>query len=71
MSGTQIDPETVLVVKLKAAEWQSVLAIMAESPLPHRITNPLLVEIQKQCTNQPEQPAAQPSNLRVFTPDAG
>lgn len=38
-------------VTLTAAQWNEVLRIMAEAPVPHRLTDPLLRNIQQQCMN--------------------
>ena len=44
-----IDVHTPITVTLTAERWQKVLAVMAEAPMPHRITDPLVREIHQQC----------------------
>jgi len=36
-------------VELTAAEWNQALQIMAEAPIPHRVVDPLIRAIQRQC----------------------
>jgi hypothetical protein len=43
----QIAPDQPLTVTLPAAQWQTVLTVLAEGP--HRVVNSLINEIQRQC----------------------
>lgn len=36
-------------VVFSAAQWNTVMLVMAEAPMPHRITDPLIRGIQQQC----------------------
>jgi hypothetical protein len=44
-----LDPRTPITVSMPAERWQQVLNVMAEAPLPYRLTEPLIREIQQQC----------------------
>lgn len=47
-----VEPTERLTVVLTAEHWNAVLGIMAEAPMPHRITAPLINEIHRQCIQQ-------------------
>jgi hypothetical protein len=53
-------PQQPLTVTLEAAQWNAVMALLAEGP--YRVAAPLLSEIQRQCmaatTLRPNGPAA-------------
>jgi hypothetical protein len=38
-----------ITVTLEAQQWEQVLRLLDETPAPHRMTHPLIVEIQRQC----------------------
>jgi hypothetical protein len=44
-----IDARTPITVSMAAERWQQVLNVMAEAPLPHRLIDPLIRDIQQQC----------------------
>jgi hypothetical protein len=44
-----IQPTAPITVTLEAQQWEQVLRILDETPAPHRIIHPLIVEIQRQC----------------------
>jgi hypothetical protein len=44
-----ISPQQPLGVTLEAQQWETVLRIISEAPMPHRVSDPLLREIQRQC----------------------
>jgi hypothetical protein len=45
-----LDPNTTLTVTLRAAEWNAIMAQLAEGP--YRLVAPLLASIQRQCQGQ-------------------
>lgn len=49
MSVMPVKPDEPLAVTLTAAEWNSVLMVLDEAPLPRRVVNPLFLRIQQQC----------------------
>ena len=58
--------DQAIAVTLSAAQWNTVMQVMAEAPLPHRVVDPLIRSIQQQCTD-----AAQPSRLHPVDNLAG
>jgi hypothetical protein len=44
-----IEPTTQIAVTMSAQQWQAVLYVMGEAPLPHRVTDPLIREVVAQC----------------------
>jgi len=44
-----LQPDAEINVKLTAMQWEGVLRVMDEAPLPRRIVNPLFTMIQSQC----------------------
>jgi hypothetical protein len=38
-----------LSITLPAERWTQVLGMLAEAPIPHRLSDPLIREIQAQC----------------------
>jgi hypothetical protein len=51
-------PNTPISVTLTQDEWRQVIGILREAPLPHRVTDPAIREIDRQCVaaDQPETP---------------
>jgi hypothetical protein len=49
MQPRSISPQQPLGVTLEAQQWETVLRIISEAPMPHRMSDPLLREIQRQC----------------------
>jgi len=47
-----VEPGERLTVTLTAQEWNAVLSIMAEAPMPLRVSSPLVNEITRQCMQQ-------------------
>lgn len=47
-----IDPDAQLYVQFNAAQWNMIMQIMAEAPMPHRIVDPYIRSIQLQCETQ-------------------
>ena len=58
-----IDPNQPIAVTLKAGDWNTVLALLAEAPAPWKLSHPVIQTIQAQCMalgNQlPEEQSAQ------------
>jgi hypothetical protein len=52
-----LNPRTPITVSMPAERWQQVLNVMAEAPLPYRLTEPLIREIQQQCIAAEPQPS--------------
>lgn len=42
-------PDTDIEVTLNAAQWNTIMSVMAEAPVPHKIVDPLIRAIQQQC----------------------
>jgi len=43
-----IDPATPLSVRLSAADWNNLLAVISEAPVPYKVTAPLIQTIGQQ-----------------------
>ena len=54
-----MDPNQPIAVTMTAAEWNTVLALLAEAPVPWKLANPVLQNIQQQCMSQGNQPGGQ------------
>lgn len=50
-------PDDRISVVLTAMQWNMVMQIMAEAPMPHRIVDPYIRSIQQQCTEEALAPA--------------
>lgn len=64
-----LDPNTILNVAMPARSWDQILSVLGEAPAPWRITNPLIVELTRQCTGaQPQQQSLQSANAAAQQP---
>ena len=49
MTSPTLQANDTVEIELTAAQWNTVMVIMAEAPMPHRIVDPLIRAIQQQC----------------------
>jgi hypothetical protein len=45
----------MIAITLTAEHWEQVLNILRNTPMPHRVSDPLISEIQGQCARHDEQ----------------
>ena len=51
-----LDPQAPIPVTMTAERWQQVLAIMGDAAVPHRVSDPLIRDIVRQCMASEQRP---------------
>lgn len=59
-----LDPRRRMSVELEAAEWDMVLRVLHEHPLPYRVTRPIVDALYRQLNGQAAD-VAEPLTERV------
>lgn len=44
-----LQPDDFIAVQMTAVQWNQIMTVMAEAPVPHRMVDPLIRAIQQQC----------------------